>query len=56
MGIIKEPLEIDFEVDNRPLTKEEEKMISDFIRLRKEQQNQKSKPKPKRTKTKKQSV
>ena len=41
MGIIKEPLDIDFEVDNRPLTKEEEKMISDFIRLRKEQQNQK---------------
>ena len=40
MGIIKEPLDIDFEVDNRPLTKEEEKMISDFIRLRKEQQNQ----------------
>ena len=34
MGIIKEPLEIDFEVDNRPLTKEEEKMISDFIRMR----------------------
>ena len=57
MGIIKEPLEIDFEVDNRPLTKEEEKMISDFIRLRKEQLNQKSKLKPlTRNKPKKQNV
>ena len=56
MGIIKEPFDIDFEVDNRPLTKEEEKMISDFIRLRKEQQNQKYKPKPRRAKTKKECV
>lgn len=32
MGIIKEPLEIDFEVENRPLTKEEEKIISSFIK------------------------
>ena len=57
MGIIKEPLEIDFEVDNRPLTKEEEKMISDFIRLRKEQQSQESKSKPvKRRKAKKQNA
>lgn len=55
MGIIKEPLEIDFEVDNRPLTKEEEQMISDFIRLKKEQQSQKPKPpSSKRSKPKKQ--
>ena len=31
MGIVKEPLEIDFVVENRRLTKEEEKLISDYI-------------------------
>ncbi len=31
MGLIKEPLNIDFYVDPRPLTKEEESMISAFI-------------------------
>jgi hypothetical protein len=31
MGIIKEPLEVDFFVDPRPLTKEELKTITDFI-------------------------
>ena len=31
MGIIKEPLEIDFFVDPKPLTKEEIEKISDFI-------------------------
>jgi len=31
MGIIKEPLEVDFFVDPRPLTKEELKTISVFI-------------------------
>jgi hypothetical protein len=32
MGIIKEPLHVDFEVENRPLTKEEELKISKFIK------------------------
>ena len=32
MGLIQEPEGIDFFVDSRPLTKEEEKMISDFIK------------------------
>jgi hypothetical protein len=32
MGLIKEPEGIDFFIDSRPLTKEEEKMISDFIK------------------------
>jgi len=32
MGLIKEPRDIDFYVDPRPLTKEEEKRISDFIK------------------------
>jgi hypothetical protein len=36
MGPIKEPLNVDFTVDPRPLTKEEEKAISDFIRADKE--------------------
>lgn len=36
MGIIKEPLNVDFIVDTRPLTKGEEKAISDFIRADKE--------------------
>ena len=32
MGLIKEPLDVDFVVDSRPLTKEEEKAISEFIK------------------------
>jgi hypothetical protein len=36
MGPIKEPLNVDFTVDPRPLTKAEEKAISDFIRADKE--------------------
>jgi hypothetical protein len=36
MGLIKEPLNVDFVVDPRPLTKAEEKAISDFIRADKE--------------------
>ena len=35
MGIIREPLDVDFVVDPRPLTKEEEKIISDFIKANK---------------------
>lgn len=33
MGLIKEPLDVDFEVESRPLTKEEEKAISEFIKV-----------------------
>ena len=32
MGLIKEPKDIDFYVDPRPLTPKEQKMISDFIK------------------------
>ncbi len=32
MGLVKEPINVDFIVDPRPLTKAEEKAISDFIR------------------------
>ena len=31
MGLIKEPIEIDFFVDPRPLTVLEQRMISDYI-------------------------
>jgi len=33
MGLIKEPLHVDFEVDPRPLTETERKMISAFIKV-----------------------
>ncbi len=36
MGLIKEPLDVDFTVDPRPLTKDEEKAISDFIKADKQ--------------------
>lgn len=36
MGIIKEPLDVDFVVDSRPLTKKEELAISEFIKADKE--------------------
>lgn len=32
MGLIKEPLGVDFVVDSRPLTEEEKKAISSFIK------------------------
>ena len=32
MGLIKEPLEVDFEFDSRPLTKEEKEKISAYIK------------------------
>jgi len=36
MGLIKEPLDLDFVVDSRPLTKKEELAISAFIKADKE--------------------
>ena len=32
MGLIKEPLDFDFEFDSRPLTKEEKEQISSYIK------------------------
>lgn len=32
MGLIKEPLSVDFIVESRPLTRAEEKAISEFIK------------------------
>lgn len=45
MGLIKEPLDVDFVVDPRPLTKAEEKAISDFIRADKEKRKLKERKK-----------
>jgi hypothetical protein len=36
MGLIREPLEVDFFVDPRPLTEKEKKMISDYIKADKD--------------------
>jgi hypothetical protein len=36
MGLIREPLDVDFFVDPKPLTKEENKLISDFIKIDKQ--------------------
>ncbi len=41
MGIIKEPLDVDFVVDPRPLTSAEEKAINEFIRADKEKRKRK---------------
>jgi hypothetical protein len=32
MGLIREPLDVDFYVDPKPLTEKDKKMISDFIK------------------------
>jgi hypothetical protein len=45
MGLIREPKEVDFYVDPRPLTKEEEKRISDFIKADKKKVKRKKKNK-----------
>ncbi len=53
MGLIKEPLDIDFVVDSRPLTKKEELIISEFIKADKEKRALSSKRKSKTAKSKK---
>ena len=55
MGIIKEPLNVDFFVDSRTLSPSEEKAISDFIKTDKAKRKAKSNKTPK-TSSKKQSV
>ncbi len=42
MGLIKELLEFDFYVDPRPMTKEDEKAISDFIKADKVKRSKKA--------------
>jgi len=43
MGLIKEPLDVDFIVDPRPLTEAEQKAISHFIKADKEKRLAKNK-------------
>lgn len=42
MGLIREPLEVDFYVDPRPMTKEDEKAISDYIKADKLKRSKKA--------------
>ena len=42
MGLIKEPLDVDFYVDPRPMTKEDEKAISDYIKADKLKRSRKA--------------
>jgi hypothetical protein len=41
MGLIREPLDVDFFVDPKPLTEKEKKMISEFIKIDKEKKRSK---------------
>ncbi len=41
MGLIREPLDLDFFVDPKPLTEKEKKMISAFIKADKEKRKSK---------------
>ena len=43
MGFIKEPLDVDFVVDSRPLTKKEKEAISKYIRDYKAKQSENKK-------------
>jgi|JI6StandDraft_1071083.scaffolds.fasta_scaffold60260_3 hypothetical protein len=52
MRIIKEPLNIDFVVENRPLTKEEERQISEYISFQKKKRESKNNTKTRVSKTK----
>ncbi len=54
MGLIREPLDVDFVVDPRPLTKEEELAISEFIKADKAKRKLKEK-RAKATRTKQKS-
>ena len=54
MGIIREPEGVDFVIQSPPLTEEERKEISDFIRMRKLQRRaEKEKSRKSRVKTRK---
>ncbi len=52
MGIVKEPLNIDFVVENRLLTTEEEKQISEYIISQKLKKEIKETTKRKQSQTK----
>jgi hypothetical protein len=47
MGLVREPLDVDFFVDPRPFTEKEKEMISDFIKTDKEKRKRKKTSKKK---------
>ena len=49
MALKKEPLEVDFVVESRPLTKEEELAISEFIKADKAKRTSRLKPAQKKS-------
>ena len=53
MGLIREPLNVDFVVDSKPLTKKEKEAVSKYIREYKEKHSRKtiSNRRPRRTST-----
>jgi hypothetical protein len=51
MGLIREPLEVDFEFDPRPLTKEEKEKINTYIRVYKAKHSGGDTPTPRTTKS-----
>jgi len=53
MKLKKEPLDVDFVVESRPLTKEEELAISEFIKADKAKRSSRSKPALKKVERKK---
>ena len=48
MKLKKEPLEIDFIVESRPMTIEEELAVSEFIKANKAKRTSRPKPEPKK--------
>lgn len=48
MGLIREPLDVDFEVDPRPLTREEKEQISNYIKAYKAKNSRKELAKKKK--------
>jgi hypothetical protein len=49
MGLIKEPMDVDFYVNTRQLTTEDEKAIKDYIKAYKQQHKMATKTKQKST-------
>lgn len=52
MGLIKEPKGVDFLIKSEPLTKEEEKKLSEFIAKRKQEIAQRKHERPTKAKSK----
>lgn len=52
MKIVNEPLNVDFVVENRPLTKEEEAVISEYIVSQRRKKEAKESTKHRNTKSK----